>query len=62
MANLNAKRNSDLKNRIRLSSTILIENDDKLLDLSKLTGLPKSKILDICIEEYYKKIKEILKA
>ena len=54
MADLKAKRNSDLKNRIRLSSSILISNEEKLLEMSKKLNLPKSKVLDICVEEYYK--------
>lgn len=54
MANLNAKRNLDLKNRIRFSSSILITNEEKLLEMSNELKLPKSKVLDLCVEEYYK--------
>ncbi|WP_195940928.1 CopG family transcriptional regulator [Romboutsia sp. 1001713B170131_170501_G6] len=54
MADLKAKRNSDLKNRIRLSSSILISNEEKLLEMSNKLNLPKSKVLDLCVEEYYK--------
>lgn len=51
-------RQRELKNRIRLSTSIKIENNELLNDIAESTQIPKSKLLDMAIEllaEKYKK-------
>lgn len=50
-------RYRELKNRIRLSTSIKIENNDKLNDISDKTSIPKSKLIDMAIELLAEKYK-----
>lgn len=43
-------RNRDLKTRVRFSTSIDIDLNNKLEELSKTTRIPKSKLLDEAIE------------
>lgn len=43
-------RQRELKNRIRLSTSIKIENNELLNDIAESTQIPKSKLLDMAIE------------
>ena len=42
--------------RVNFSTTLKKENRDKIKELTKKTGLPTSKIIDMCIEDFIKKV------
>lgn len=47
-----------LKNRYPISSTVSLEVYSKLCEVSDKTKIAKSKILDIALEDYFKKIEK----
>lgn len=47
-----------LKNRKRISTTLDLKTLEEIKDYSNKTMIPISKIIDISIQEYLKKIKD----
>ena len=45
-----------LKNKVRFSSTLDKELNEKIKEYSRLTGVPISKILEFALKEYLDKI------